>query len=170
MRKTLMIMPAAICLLLLGCASAPKAPMGPDGKKIAIEVSVDGGYEQIDASNPKHVNQRNQLVNYMKKTTVEQLKASGYEASLLDSAKGPSQGARTLALRIDNYNPGSAAARVLVGLGAGAATLDVSAVYKEGANVLLTTQKSFASGRDWRKIVKKINIQIMQEMAGGKAP
>lgn len=170
MRKSLITLSSAfaLSLLLIGCATAPKAPMGADGKKIAIEVSIDGGFEQIDATNPKHVQQRTQLTNYMKKSTVEQLKASGYAASLLDSAKGPTAGARTLAIKIDNYNPGSAAARVLVGLGAGAATLDVTAIYKEGSTALLTTQKSVASGRDWRKIVRKINILIMQEMAGKK--
>lgn len=165
MRLTQLTVPAAFCLLMLGCSSGPKAPMGADGQKIAIEVSVDGGYEQVDAANANQVNQRNQLVNYMRKTTVEQLNTSGYDASLLDTAKGPTAGKRSLALKIDNYNPGSAAARVLVGLGAGAATLDVTAIYKEGANVLLTTQKSVASGRDWRKVVKKINILIMREMA-----
>ena len=156
----------SLSFLLAGCASAPPAPKGADGKAIALEVSVDGGWDQVDTDNPNQVSQRNQLVNYIKSETVSQLSHSGYEARLLDSSKGLTPGARELHLRVDNYNPGSAAARMLVGLGAGAATLDMSAVYKDGGTVLLKTQKSVASGRDWRKIVRKINIEIMQEMAG----
>lgn len=156
----------SLAFLLAGCASAPPAPKGADGKPIAVEVSVDGGWEQIDRDNPNHVDQRTQLVNYIKEETVAQLSQSGYSAHLLDSSKGLTPGARELHLRVENYNPGSAAARMLVGMGAGAATLDMSAVYTDGGKVLLKTQKSVGSSQNWRKIVRKINIEIMQEMAG----
>jgi hypothetical protein len=165
MLKALSLVSLAFAFLLFGCASAPKAPKGPDGQKIAVEVSVDGGWEQVDEANPKQVSQRRQLVNFIEKETVRQLSGSGYEANLIDSAKGPKAGARQLKLRVVNYNPGSAAARVLVGFGAGAAVLDISAEYKDGGKLLLSTMKSTASGTDWRRNVRKIDILIMREMA-----
>lgn len=156
----------SLALWLSGCASAPPAPKGADGKPIVLEISVDGGWDQVHMDVPNQVSQRKQLVSYIKSSAVEQFSGSGYKASLMDSAKGLTPGARELHLTVDNYNPGSAAARVLVGLGAGAATLDMSATYKEGGKVLLETKKSVGSSRDWRKIVQKINIQIMEDMKG----
>jgi hypothetical protein len=166
MLKALSLVSLSLAFLLSGCASAPKAPRGPGGEKIAIELSVDGGWEQVDEGNPNQVSQRRQLVNFIKNETVRQLSGSGYDANLLDSAKGPKAGARQLKLRVVNYNPGSAAARMIVGFGAGAATLDISAEYKDGGKLLLSTQKSVGSGTDWRRNVRKINILIMREMAG----
>lgn len=169
MLKSVSLVSLSLAFLLSGCASAPKAPRGPGGEKIAVELSVDGGWEQIDESNANQVSQRRQLVNFIRTETVRQLSGSGYDANLLDSAKGPKAGARQLKLRVVNYNPGSAAARMLVGFGAGAATLDISAEYKDGSKLLLSTNKSVASGTDWRKNVRKINILIMREMAGPPA-
>lgn len=165
MLKALSLVSLCLALVLSGCASAPKAPRGPGGEKIAVEVSVDGGWEQIDETNANQVSQRRQLVNFIQNETVKQLSGSGYDGSLLDSAKGPKAGARQLKLRVVNYNPGSAAARMIVGFGAGAATLDISAEYKDGGKLLLSTQKSAGSGTDWRRNVRKIDILILREMA-----
>jgi hypothetical protein len=165
MLKALSLASLSLAFLLAGCASAPKAPKGSDGKNIAVEVSVDGGWEQIEGDNANQVSQRRQLVNFIRTETVRQLSGSGYDANLLDSAKGPTAGPRQLKLRVVNYNPGSAAARMFVGFGAGAAVLDISAEYKDGGKLLLSTQKSAGSGTDWRRNVRKINILIMREMA-----
>jgi hypothetical protein len=165
MLKALSLVSLSLAFALTGCASAPKAPTGPGGQKIAVEVSVDGGWDQVDAGNPNQVSQRRQLVSFIENETVKQLSGSGYEGSLLDSAKGPRAGARQLKMRVVRYNPGSAAARIFVGFGAGAATLDISADYMDGGRTLLSTQKSAGSGTDWRRNVRKIDILILREMA-----
>lgn len=153
-------------LAFIGCASAPPAPKAADGGKIPVQVFIDAGWEQVDTTNPNQTNQRRQLANFMETDLLKLLNKAGYEASAIKSADayGSDPKARFLSLKIENYNPGSAAARVLVGLGAGSATLDVRSVYREGGKTLMDIQKSFASGRDWRKIVRKINIHVIREM------
>ncbi len=166
MKKQVLALFAAASFLV-GCSSLPPAPKSADGGKMAVAVKIDGGWEQVDTTNPNHVSQRKQLVNYMNVETVKLLKSAGYAATLVDSAHpySPESNARLLDIKVTNYNPGSAAARMLVGLGAGAATLNTHSTYKEGANLLFETDHSVASGRDWRKIVRKINVLIQQEMA-----
>ncbi len=166
MKKQILALCASVGLLI-GCASLPPAPKSADGGKMAVAVQIDGGWDQIDTSNPNQVSQRKQLVNYMNVETVKLLKSAGYAATLVDSAHPYSleSKARLLNIKVTNYNPGSAAARMLVGLGAGAATLNTHSTYKEGTALLFETDHSVASGRDWRKIVRKVNVLIQQEMA-----
>jgi hypothetical protein len=169
MKKTslLFALSAFSLLAITGCASAPKAPAAADGGKIQVQVLIDGGWSEVDTANPDLVNRRRQLVNFMRKSAVEQLDRSGYDASPIDSLGqyDAQSGSRLLTIQIEHYNAGSAAARLLVGFGAGAATLDTRATYKaKGAN-LFDERNSIASGRDWRKTVKKTNILIMRKMA-----
>ena len=153
--------------LFFGCASTPKAPLNPQGGKYAVQVYVDGGWDQIDTANPNQKSQRNQLVSYLKSETLKRLNASGYAATGIESASAynPEGGARMLKVKVDMYNAGSAAARMLVGLGAGAAQLDSHAEYLDKGKSLFNLPNSIASGRDWRKIVTKTDILILREMA-----
>ena len=164
--KKISLLFALSLLALSGCASGPKAPAGADGGKIPVLVLIDGGWDEVDASKPNHMQQRTQLVDFMRKSAVEQLNRSGYDASSIDSlGQYDSRSAsRLLTIKIEHYSSGSAAARILVGFGAGAATLDTRAVYKAKGTKLFEADNSIASGRDWRKTVKKTNILIMRKM------
>ncbi len=170
--KNLFPVLALVSAALIGCSSAPHAPKNAQGGKIPVQVFIDGGWSQVDTTNADKKERRAQLVSYMKHETVDQLNASGYDAKFIESPSAYSAegGARLLKITVDEYNAGSAAARMLVGLGAGAARLDTHAEYSEKGKSLFNQPNSIASGVDWRKIVKKTNVLIMREMAKYGAP
>jgi hypothetical protein len=141
--------------------------MAAGGGRIPVSVFVDAGWSQVDTTNPEHVAQRRQLAGYVESNLLSQLIQSGYDARSVPSAAAytASSPGRLLVVRIENYHAGSAAARMLVGMGAGAASLTTRVTYRERDRVLIDGPKSYGSSRDWRRIVEKINREIVTEMA-----
>ncbi len=62
---------------------------------------------------------------WMDRDIIKQLKRAGYSAKLLKSRGDFSRAGHLLVISVDNFNPGNRAARVFVGFGAGAASLDL---------------------------------------------
>ena len=84
---------------------------------------------------------------------------SGFEAKAIDNKQEYKGGADNylLVVKITDYNPGSKAARMFVGYGAGGVSLkihyDLSA---NGANVLSKDDSVF-SGIEWTRAARKLN-------------
>ncbi|OEU60450.1 MAG: hypothetical protein BA870_12235 [Desulfuromonadales bacterium C00003094] len=62
---------------------------------------------------------------WMDRDIIKQLKRVGYSAKLLKSRRDFSGAGHLLIIDVDKFNPGNRAARVFVGFGAGAASLDL---------------------------------------------
>ncbi len=155
--------------LLSGCATPSIAPMTASGQKIEISVMSNRG-------NPKEMESRqwqyrNEVGSYMEVDLVNRLNRTGYEAKLIQSVSeyAPSANSYLVSMEITSYNPGSSVARMLVGYGAGACSLDMHYVVKNGSKVLQEWKDGIGTSSDWRrlpralddKLVRKLNAELL---------
>lgn len=141
---------------------AGKAPTMPNGGPIAIMVHLNRGI--TPDMPPERVQQMNQLCDWMENDLLAILDDVGYAPTrVADPATQAGPGRELLRVTIKNYNAGSKAARMWVGFGAGAATLDSHfELIGEGGATLIAGDPSVASGRDWRNAARKINLQTVE--------
>ncbi|MCX5694848.1 MAG: DUF4410 domain-containing protein [Candidatus Omnitrophica bacterium] len=84
----------------------------------------------------------------------------GYQAKLIENRKEfiPKPNTYLLTVKIIEYRPGSKAARIVVGFGAGGVTLKVHyELSANGTNAILTKDDSTYSGREWITAARKLN-------------
>ena len=106
-------------VLLLGAWAAAAA--GP-----AIDILIEPG--DSAQLTPKQYEQRLDLKNYMVRTLPVKMQRHGIEGRIIgEKSDYAGEGRQLLVVRYVRYNPGATAARIIVGFGAGAASLDVSA-------------------------------------------
>ena len=156
-------------VLLSGCATPSIAPTTASGQKIKISVISNRG-------NPKEMESRqwqyrNEVGSYMEVDLINRLNRTGYEAKLIQSASeyAPSANSYLLSMEITSYNPGSSVARIMVGYGAGACSLDMHYVVKNGSKVLQEWKDGIGTSGDWRrlpralddKLVRKLNAELL---------
>lgn len=147
-----------------GCRT-PHVPGGvlPDAGQYTIHVLVEpGGPAGVPAAEMK---QREQVCAYMEKDLVNVLnKRGGYQAQAIRS-RSQFTGMLNqylLAVKIARYDPGSKAARVVVGYGAGSTSLDIHYEFYGGApSPLIAANDGVGSGRDWNFCVRKLNENML---------
>ena len=136
-------------LFLSGAISARAA-----SEKIAV--LVDPGNEQRE---------NRQMAERMRDDLQNVLNRRGdYEArqlTTLDEFK-KDQGEYLLNVRIVRYNSGSKAARIFVGLGAGAASLDIHYEFSDPrGGKLLSKDDGVGTSLDWQRLARKLNENIL---------
>jgi hypothetical protein len=113
----------------------------------------------------KQIQQRNQVFDWMERDMVSLLtRRGGYDAAVITSrdAFQPGPGKYLLVTRIVRYNPGAKAARMIVGFGAGAASLDTHfELFGEGKEPLISRDHGVGSGREWVNCCRKLNEQML---------
>jgi len=150
-------------LLIYACGPSIEAPRAPGDKNIVIQIYTDR--DIVEGMEQARIDQRNQLCDWMEQDLANILNDAGYEASVISSRDQfvPGPGKHLLFLKLVNYNPGSKAARMWVGMGAGAASLDMRyELYGEGEEPLLQKDHGVGSGRDWKNCARKLNEQTAQ--------
>lgn len=139
-------------LLLNGCASSSgRAPQAASGNKFEILVLSDRG------NTNKSVDE---LAPHMEKDLIGQLNRAGYQARQIreKSEFTPANGRYLLTTRIVNYNPGSSAARIIVGFGAGSASLDNHyELFGNNAQPLLSWDDGCGTSEHWSKLYRRLN-------------
>ena len=114
---------------------------------------------------------RNEVGTYLEADLVNRLNRTGYQARLIQSEKEYQAGddSYLLSTEITSYNPGSSVARIMVGYGAGACSLDMLYVVTNGKNVLQEWTDGIGTSGDWRrlpralddKLVRKLNAELL---------
>ena len=145
---------AVLCffgLCALPCvATARSRPAAANGQQ--LYVLFDRG---LADKNPNQCNQLNQVSEFMEPDLIRQLNRAGYTVSRI-AARGDFKaeaGASLLVVKTMNYNPGSTAARIVVGFGAGSASLDFRyELYGDADKPFWVRDHGRGSSRDWRKI------------------
>ncbi len=156
-------------VLLSGCATPSIAPVSSTGEKIKISVmSNRGNPSEMESRQWQY---RNEVGSYMEVDLVNRLNRTGYDARLIQSVSeyAPSANSYLLSMEITSYNPGSSVARIMVGYGAGACSLDMHYVVKNGSNVLQEWKDGIGTSSDWRrlpralddKLVRKLNAELL---------
>lgn len=160
MKNTLFAL--ALLGLTTSCASQ-RAARAPDGSPYTIEVFFD---RNAAANNPEQIGQ---VVGFMDPDLREILEDAGYAVvpSTNPEAFVPGPNRFLLVVKVLNYNPGSKAARMLVGWGAGALVLDTQHVLFSGpGQIVFQGTGSVGSARDWNYAARKINVQINRDITG----
>ena len=147
--RTFLIVAAA--LLLVGGAAVSAVAAGP-----ALDILIEeGNSAELDA---KQYQQRVELKTYMAKTLPVKCSRHGIEARVIPSKGDYAGGGRQLlVVHYDRYNPGKTAARLIVGFGAGAASLDVTHALYAGDKPIMTWTDGCGTSEHWQRLVNKIN-------------
>lgn len=163
--RVVVLMAVALMVVLSACARAPrdKSEKADSGRASSVRgtnlaVLIDPGIET--SFTDMQVKNREQVSDFMEQDLPAVLKKSGFNARLIRkrSEYQPTAGSYLLTVKITNYNPGSKAARMMVGYGAGAASMDTHyELFGSGSSPLLSDNQSVGSGRDWRNVIRKIN-------------
>lgn len=150
--------------LFSGCASASIAPVSRTGGKIKVALlSNRGNPDQMESQQWKY---RTEVGTYMEKDVLNRLNRTGYEARLIHSEKEYVSGPDSylLSMAITKYNPGSTAARVLVGFGAGSCSLDMLYTVKKGSNVLQEWADGIGTSGDWRRLPRVLDDKLVRKL------
>jgi hypothetical protein len=152
-------------LALSACGGGQKAPTMADGKPLTLVVLVDRG---LDGKTPDEQNQLNQLGDFHQTNLIAALKDKGYNASLINSAAEyqPAAGVYLLKVVVVKYNPGSKAARMMVGFGAGSTSLDVhyELFSTDPATPFYAKDHGRASSVDWPKLVRVVDSEMIEDV------
>ena len=136
-------------VLLLGAWAAAAA--GP-----AIDILIEPG--DSAQLTPKQYEQRLDLKNYMVRTRPVKMQRHGIEGRIIgEKSDYAGEGRQLLVVRYVRYNPGATAARIIVGFGAGAASLDVSCELLDGDRQLLAWEDGCGTSEHWQRLVNKLN-------------
>ena len=142
----------------LACKEKTKATTLAGGEKISICVLSDRG--KTSAMTEDQRKSRDQVGEIMEPDLIRILNSAGYEAKLVQKSDECSlgKGKYLLKVTIVSYNPGSKAARILVGYGAGATSQNNHyELIGEGGKTILAYDDGVGSSRDWRNSIRKLN-------------
>ncbi len=142
MKKTVFVL-----LLFMFCGAIAEDTNKP------VAFTIDAGFEQIDTTNPNHMDQRNQIRDYIVKDIVKRFNSDGI--NLVPNSDTVKSEGLELKYKIDLYNAGSKAARMLVGFGAGHCTLETTVILVKDGTVLQKESFSSVSSVKWEKCVKQ---------------
>jgi len=145
----------------LGCGSGSKAVRGPGGAPVILDVVLDRSVGQLP-----NAEQVDQVAGWMEPDLHQILSGFGYQVVPQGNPQAyqPAPGRYLLIVKITRYNPGSKAARMFVGLGAGAATLDAHYSLFGVKGPVNEGDIAVGSGRDWQFCARKVNQQTAERI------
>ena len=145
---------------------APKrASVAPTGAKTEIVVLCDRGATADLA--PRQQQWRNEVGAWMEPDLVRELNRAGYQASLIASRDKfeAHDGRYLLAVKITSYNPGSTAARMMVGYGAGSAARNTHyELFGADAKAALTWDDGCGTSQNWQRLPRKLNENAVKRL------
>lgn len=151
-----------VSFVLVGCNRPQSAAVKADGSHYKVQFLVDAN---IDAGmTAQQVRAQRQLATWMENDLLSLLTRAGYRAAPISRSadfKGGS-GSYLLQVKIVNYNPGSKAARMFVGFGAGATSLDIQYQIINGSKQQLEDRSDgVGSSRDWNYCARVLNQRMI---------
>lgn len=164
MNRPLALSAALALAAVLGCRSVPRANVAPNTR---VSVVLDRAVPASLA--PDKASAQQQIGDWMERDLVNVLADAGYQsAAVARAADAPrGQDSYVLAVKILKYSPGSAAGRMFVGFGVGAASLDVHYELRTPqGKVLLAQDDGVGSGVAWQKIARRLNVNMTQAVSG----
>ncbi len=157
MKKLAMVAGIAVLTLVLFAGSVLAG-----GKLFVV---IDRGIET--SFTDAQVKNRNQCGEWMEQDLIKLLNKAGYDAELIKSKSDYKGGSNLLVVKITEYNPGSKAARMMVGFGAGATSMKTHyELFGNGSSPIASDNLGVGSGRDWRNVIRKINEQTIAGIKG----
>ncbi len=166
--RTLRISVVGLLLLVAGCRSPQgggERVVGAATVKRSLDVLIEPG--QADDMEARQYGYRLELRDYMEVELPRRFARYGLEARMIrqraDHA-GAAGGPDLLVVRYDSYNPGSSAARMVVGYGAGAASLDISATLFQNEAVALEWKDGCGTSGHWSRLINKLDDNMAKRL------
>jgi len=156
----------SLLVLLAGCKTLPPAPTQAGGAKCQMLVLSDRGDES--SMTPRQYQYRLELGTWMDSDLIRLLNKAGYDARMVQKQTEftPAAGRYLLTIKIDSYNPGSNVARMMVGYGAGSASLNNSyALYGSETNAILTWKDGCGTSENWQRLPRKLNENTLKKIS-----
>lgn len=125
MRALKLLVLLALVSMFAACGGGQKALRTKTGGPVNLQVFIDPGIRPT--TDDQKASQLNQVASFMTTDLLARLKRAGYQATLAATkdAFAPADDTYLLIVTITAYNAGNKAARMLVGGGAGAASLAI---------------------------------------------
>ncbi|MGM0416889.1 MAG: DUF4410 domain-containing protein [Thermodesulfobacteriota bacterium] len=155
-----------LLLVLVICGCGHQHPSANPAAGESVAVLVEPGLKSN--MNGAEEAQYRQVADYMRKDLVTRLQRQGYEVEVLHQRSDftPASGQHLLAVEIERYSPGSKAARILVGFGAGATSLDIAYTMVHGSGkTLVSATDGVGSSRDWHFCCRALNERLVETLA-----
>ena len=156
----------------IGCATrAAKIPLTASGQKVQIQFLCDRG--DPAAMESRQFQYRQEIGTFMERDLLTRLTRSGYDASQIQKREEFKAGADRylLTVKIVSYNPGSTAARMMVGYGAGAASLNKEyQLFGADPQPILEWKDGCGTSEHWSKLPRKLNANTVKKITEKLAP
>ncbi|MGB5157013.1 DUF4410 domain-containing protein [Desulfobacterium sp. N47] len=137
-----------------------QAEAATGNKNHKISVLMDIGDDNLSQA---QIDQRQQLNKWMGNDLVGMLNKAGYGANLIENRSQYKSGTYLLKVTIVKYNAGSKAARIVVGFGAGAVSLDTRyELFAPSGNLVLSDEHGVGSSIEWTSCARKLNKQTLK--------
>jgi len=143
---------------------APRAFAEGKGKLGAIQVLFDRG---LEGKTEEQAKQYNQVGEYFEPYFIKLFTKGGYTVTKIASRDqfDAASGAYLLTVKTANYNPGSKAARMWVGMGAGATTMKIHfELFGAEKDALLVKDQERGSSRDWQFLCTKLSADALEQV------
>lgn len=158
---------ASLCLLSSACRSSGAAaatdrqPRASSLARLKLDVLIDEG-------NPAEMNEkqygfRKELRAYMERDLPRKMARQGLDMRLLTSLSqntGTAGSPPLLIIRYEAYNPGSSAARMWVGYGAGAASLDISLSLCNEGKEIQGWKDGCGTSQHWSRLINTLDDRL----------
>jgi len=130
----------------------------------SISILFDNGVDKtFEARQAKAQTQVSEWMSYDLVRVFARYAKAGYQAKLIEKRKdfSPQLDNYLLMVKVIEYRPGSKAARMMVGFGAGGVSLKVNyELSADGKKAILTNDDAVFSGREWINSARKLNENI----------
>lgn len=158
----------SLVLLAAGCRSSRAGQAEPSRRAAAVpRQALDVLIEEGKPSDmqPRQYTFRCELRDYMERDLPRRLARYGFDVRMIRQRGEHTDAARhLLVVHYDAYNPGSSAARIVVGYGAGAASLDMSMSLYQGGAVVLTWKDGCGTSGHWSRIINKLDDNLGKKL------
>ena len=161
----------SLAVILAGCHHTPRTGQAHPSKRAAVNLRQpldvlieEGTPAEMEARQHQY---RLEVRNYMERELPRRLARYGFDARVIRQRSeyaGAAAGRHLLVVHYDSYNPGSSAARVVVGFGAGAASLDLSMALFQGDAPPQTWKDGCGTSAHWSRIIVKLDDNMGKKL------
>lgn len=153
---------SALCFFSSACRSTSTA--ASSGRQALDVLIEEGNPAEMTA---KQYGFRKELRAYMERDLPRRLARQDIDMRLITNLSqntGAATDAPLLIIRYDSYNPGSSAARVWVGFGVGAASLNISMTLSKAGKEIQSWKDGCGTSQHWSRLINTLDDRMAKHV------
>ncbi len=162
--KRLALMLSLILLVgMIGGCGKKRVSLNPGVQKDIVVLTLDG---DLPGQTADQIEALQSVLHWMDRDIIKNLKRSGYNAVLIkDRKEYKNSMGKLLIVDVDEFDAGSRAARVFVGYGAGAASLDLAyQLYDESGSIIEEWKEGVGSSKGGTYCAQTLNRKAIEKI------